>query len=185
MTRIAARLFPGVSYRQIVLTIPQQARIPFHNHPDQNGLYSRFMGLASVCLEELIQAHFNNSDCKIAAIVFLHTNGRNGCYNPHLHVILGEGAFFLGTEEWKTFERLSLSRLRLFWQTHLLGLMEAEFGDREGLIEPLWADYPDGFYAYPGNRRNEKVPTRNYQRLINYLTKYLSSPPIGLSRIQG
>lgn len=62
--------------------------------------------------------------------------------------------------------------------------MAAEFGDREGLVEPLWEDYPDGFYAYPGNRRNEKLPKGNYQGLIKYLTKYLSSPPIGLSRIQ-
>lgn len=184
MTRIAARLFPGVSYRQLVLTIPQQARIPFHNHPNQNNLYSRFMGLASACLTELIQAHFKHPDGKIAAIVFLHTNGRNGSYNPHLHVILGEGAFFAHSKEWKTFTHLSLSRLRLLWQKHLLGLMAAEFGDREGLIEPLWEDYPDGFYAYPGNRRNEKLPKGNYQGLIKYLTKYLSSPPIGLSRIQ-
>ena len=73
MTRIAARLFPGVSYRQLVLTIPQQARIPFHNHPDQDRLYSRFIGLASACLTELLQAHFKRPDCKIAVIVFLHT----------------------------------------------------------------------------------------------------------------
>ncbi|MGK0374968.1 MAG: hypothetical protein ACJA2E_001440 [Arenicella sp.] len=184
MTRVAARLFPGFSYRQVVLTVPQQGRIPFHNHPDQDRLNSRFMGVASACLTELIQAHFKNPDCKIAVIFFLHTNGRNGQYNPHLHVILGEGAFLPDAEQWKTFTHLSLSRLRLLCQKHLLGLMAAEFGDHEGLIEPLWEDYPDGFYAYPGNRRSEKLPKGNYQGLIKYLTKYLSSPPIGLSRIQ-
>jgi hypothetical protein len=94
-------------------------------------------------------------------IVFLHTNGRNGQYNPHLHVILGEGASLPDAEQWKTFTRLSLSSLRLLWQKHLLGLMAAEFGDHEGLIEPLWEDYPDGSYAYPGNRRNEKLPKGN------------------------
>ncbi|WP_416431238.1 hypothetical protein [Piscirickettsia salmonis] len=40
-------------------------------------------------------------------------------------------------------------------------------------------DYPNGFYTHPGN--DKKVPTKNYRALIRYLTKYLSSPPIGLS----
>lgn len=73
-------------YRQVVLTLPEQLRIPFYNHRDQNRLYSRFMALAQACLEELVQDKFNSTDYKIASIVFLHTNGRNGSYNPHLHV---------------------------------------------------------------------------------------------------
>ena len=50
-----------------------------------------------------------------------------------------------------------------------------------GVVNPLWTDYPNGFYAHPGNHK--KVSTKHYQGLIEYLTKYLSSPPIGVSRI--
>ena len=183
MTKIAAMLFPGVSYRQVVLTIPEQLRTPFHNHLDQDRLYSQFMGLAQACLSELIQSQLNNRDDKIALIVFLHTSGRNGSYNPHLHVILAEGAFLPNTLEWKTFKHLSLSRLRLLWQKHLLVFVEAEFTARKSVIKQLWENYPDGFYAHPGNSYHERVPTKSYHGLIKYLTKYLSSPPIGVSRI--
>jgi len=181
MTKIAARLYPGVGYRQVVLTLPEQLRMPFYNHPDQNRLYSRFMALAQACLEELIHSLFKNTDYKIASIVFLHTNGRNGSYNPHLHVILAEGAFHPSNNEWKAFSHLALGPLRRLWQKHLLTLVAAEFGELNDLVSQLWTDYPEGFYAHPGN--NKSVPTKSYKGLIRYLTKYLSSPPIGVSKI--
>ena len=56
------------------------------------------MKLAQACLTELIQAKFTVGEHKIALIVFLHANGRNGSYNPHLHVILGEGAYYADRE---------------------------------------------------------------------------------------
>jgi len=185
MIKIAAKLLPGVSYRQVVLTLPEQLRVAFYNHPNQSQLYSRFMGLAEPCLLALIQEHVKCKRCKIGAIVFLHTSGRNGSYNPHLHVILAEGAFDPESEQWRGFKSLSLSRLRLLWQQYLLELMACEFPERQSVIDALWRGYPDGFYAYPGNSRQEKVPTKHYGRLINYLTKYLASPPVGLSRIVG
>ena len=46
------------------------------------------MMLAQACLTEVIQGQFKDTDDKLALIVFLHTHGRNGSYNPHLHVIL-------------------------------------------------------------------------------------------------
>ena len=181
MIKIAAKLYPGVSYRQVVLTLPSQLRVLFHQHNDQNKLYAGFMKLAQDCLQELIQNRFQRKDYKIAVIVFLHTNGRDGTYNPHLHVILGEGALDPQTKQWKTFKTLYLKQLRLLWQKHLLCWVAEEFQSLKALVDTLWRDYPDGFYAHLGN--NDKVPTKSYQGLIKYLTKYLSSPPIGVSRI--
>ena len=77
MIKIAARLYPGVGYRQVVLTLPEQLRIPFYNHPNQHDLYSQFMVLAQACLTEVIQGQFKDADYKVALIVFLHTHGRN------------------------------------------------------------------------------------------------------------
>ncbi|MFT5085616.1 MAG: hypothetical protein ACI9Y1_003677, partial [Lentisphaeria bacterium] len=157
------------------------------NHHNQSQLYSRFMCLAEPCLTELIQEPFNKSDYKIARIVFLHTNGRTGSYNRHLYGILAEGALLPGAKDWRsirrTFKHLSLDRHRLLWQPHLLGLMTGEFSERKGVIQALWDGYPTGFYAHPVNNQKEKVPTKRYRGLIRYLTKYLSSPPIGISRI--
>ncbi|WP_150138168.1 transposase zinc-binding domain-containing protein [Candidatus Enterovibrio escicola] len=39
MVKISVYLFPRVSYRQVVLTFPEQLRIPFYNHSNQKRLY--------------------------------------------------------------------------------------------------------------------------------------------------
>ncbi|WP_097355790.1 transposase zinc-binding domain-containing protein [Candidatus Enterovibrio escicola] len=78
MLKIGVRLFLRVSYRQVVLTLPEQLRIPFHNHSNQKHLYSGFMILTEACLSELIQAHFKTDACETAVIIFIHTHCRNG-----------------------------------------------------------------------------------------------------------
>ena len=113
--------------------------------------------------------------------MFIHTHGRNGSYHPHLHILLGEGGVNPETNQWFPITHLSLSRLRLKWQAHLLNFMEGRVGGLNGIIKGLWDKHPKGFYAHPGN--DKKVPTNNYRGLLKYLTKYLASPPIGVSRI--
>ncbi|WP_097357220.1 transposase zinc-binding domain-containing protein [Candidatus Enterovibrio escicola] len=54
MVKIGIRLFPRVNCRQIVLTLPEQLLIPFHNHSNQKPLYSGLMVLVEACLSELI-----------------------------------------------------------------------------------------------------------------------------------
>ena len=120
MIKIATRLFPGVTYRQVVFTLPEQLRTFFYNHPDQGHLYSQFMQLAQDCLEALIQNKFGSGTLKTGCIVFIHTHGRNGSYNPHLHVILAEGGLNEQTGQWLRFKSLSLARVRLLWQKYLL-----------------------------------------------------------------
>uniref|UniRef100_UPI0039F71600 transposase zinc-binding domain-containing protein n=1 Tax=Piscirickettsia salmonis TaxID=1238 RepID=UPI0039F71600 len=93
MERITSKLFLGISYRQVVLTLPEQLRGPFYNHSNKDKLYSDFMRLAHYCLQDVIRQMFRNDQLNVAVIAFIHTNSRNGTYNPHLHVILGEGAF--------------------------------------------------------------------------------------------
>ncbi|WP_097356001.1 transposase [Candidatus Enterovibrio escicola] len=63
--------------------------------------------------------------------------------------------------------------------------MEVKFPVRQYVIRTVWANYPDGFYAHFGNGRKNKVSSTSYRGLIRYLTNYLSSPLIGLSRIVG
>ncbi|WP_150139105.1 hypothetical protein [Candidatus Enterovibrio escicola] len=54
MVKIGIRLFPRVSERKVVLTLPEQLRILFQNHSNQKCLYSRFMVFAEACLSKLI-----------------------------------------------------------------------------------------------------------------------------------
>ncbi|NGZ65359.1 hypothetical protein G6Z96_20130 [Vibrio aestuarianus subsp. cardii] len=139
------------------------------------------MSVGHACLEALIQDLLRCNTLKIASIVFIHTHGRNGSYNPHLHILLGEGGLNPETNQWLPINYLPLGRLRLKWQAHLLRFMAARIGDLNGMIKALWVNHPKGFYAHPGN--GKKVPTKHYRVLLKYLTKYLASPPIGVSRI--
>ena len=50
-----------------------------------------------------------------------------------------------------------------------------------GIIKALWDKHPQGFYPHPEN--GKKVQGNNYRGLFKYLTKYLASLPIDVSRI--
>ena len=91
MVKIASKLFRGINYRQIVLTIPQEFRPLFYNHEDQASLYSAFMQAGYACLKSVVNQMYHSENYEIAAIVFIHTHSRNGEYKPHLHILLGEG----------------------------------------------------------------------------------------------
>ncbi|PCS21683.1 hypothetical protein [Candidatus Enterovibrio escicola] len=73
-------------------------------------------------------------------------------------MILAEGSFFSSNQDWKWFQYLSLSQLRLLWQKHLLKLMEIEFLARQYVIITLWANDTEDFYAHLGKGRKNKVP---------------------------
>ena len=94
---------------------------------------------------------------------------------------MGEGGFNAHKSQWLQFTFLDYVPLRLLWRKHLLKFIKTEFGELNGLVNQLWRDYPEGFYVHPGN--NKKVPTKHYKGFLWYLTKYLASPPIGVSRI--
>ena len=182
--KIAVQLIKGIKYRQVVLTIPSQLWNPFYNHHNHNRLYSDFMRIGYQCLEEVLRKILKKENIKIAAITFIHTHSRSGEYKPHIHIILGEGALDLDEETWLTFKRIDLSILRLIWQKHLLDFASENFPEETSLIERLKQEYPDGFYTHPGQTYKDKVP-KDTRGLLKYLTAYLASPPIGLSRLDG
>lgn len=181
LDKIGSRLMSGVNYRQVMLSIPMELRDLFQKHPDHSQLYADFMNLSHNCLLQVIREYLLNDNIKIACITFIHTHGRDGKYNPHLHIILGEGAYSVISKEWLTFNHLPLQLLRKKWQYHLLSYVKETFPDEKRLVSELWDNNPNGLYVFPGEA--SKVPTKNYSKLIKYLTKYLSSPPMGLSRL--
>lgn len=181
MVKIASKLFKGINYRQIVLTIPQEFRPLFYNHKDQASLYSAFMQVGYACLKSVINQMYHSENYEIAAIVFIHTHSRNGEYKPHLHILLGEGGLNLKHESWRPFKYIPMSVLRLKWKDHLLTMMREKFPNKLSLIDEIDTLRVNGLYAHPGKASD--VPTKTYSGLIKYLTKYLAAPPIGLSKI--
>ncbi|WP_416431239.1 transposase [Piscirickettsia salmonis] len=103
---------------------------------------------------------FRNDQLNVAVIAFIHTNSRNGTYNPHLHVILGEGAFNPLTSEWLSFSKLPLQLLRKKWQYYLLTMVKGNFPERKALVDQLWRKrrYLGRYFAHPmmQNRRAKR-----------------------------
>ena len=173
---VSERLFP-VTYRHIVLTVPEFLRPWFYRDP---SLLSPLMKAGYACLREVfaLSAHH---ELDIGAIIVLQTAGRSANYNPHLHILVtGGGLDPQGA--WDSVTFIPYGVLHRKWQYHLLNLLKDHVKDPriKDATERGWQDYPRGFVAYvqPG-----EVPPGG-GGLARYLAKYLVSPPISLRRIE-
>ncbi len=114
-------------------------------------------------------------------IVVLQTHGRNGQYNPHLHIIATSGGMDEGTQRWVHLNYLPYPMLHKKWQWYLLEMLKEEFDTEqiEQIADKCYKRYPKGFVA---NVEKGDVPGR-YKSLAKYLAKYVVSPPISVRRI--
>ena len=175
---IGRRLFPGLVYRHIVLTVPDFLRLWFYRHPDT--LLSPFMQAGHACLLDVF-ATCSGIELDIGSIIVLQTAGRSGTYNPHLHILLTEGGITpQGT--WKTVSYIPFELIHRKWQYHLLAMLRQHVCDPRinQDIDRTWKQYPKGLVAFV---EKEEVPPGG-QGLAKYLAKYVVSPPISVRRIQ-
>jgi hypothetical protein len=114
-------------------------------------------------------------------IVVIQTHGRNGQYNPHLHLIAISGGWDRQARQWVHLDYLPYSMLRKKWQWHLLTMLRQTVKGKEinRLVDACYTRYRQGFVT---NVQKGDVPAR-YQSLATYLAKYVVSPPISLRRI--
>ena len=97
VSQVSNMLHPGVTYRHIVLTIPEQLRIVFYRHRHDGSLLSMFMKVGHECLEYVVST-VKRLLLKIVCIVVVQTHGRSGRYNPHLHIIMTSGGIDTSTD---------------------------------------------------------------------------------------
>ena len=175
---IGRRMFPGMIYRHIVLTVPDFLRLWFYHNPDT--LLSPFMQAGHACLLDVF-ATCSGIALDIGSIIVLQTAGRPGTYNPHLHILLTEGGITpQGT--WKTVSYIPFDLIHHKWQYHLLNMLRQNVSDPRinQDIDQAWRKYPKGFVAFV---EKDEVPPGG-QGLAKYLAKYVVSPPISVRRIQ-
>lgn len=176
---VGRRLLPGVTYRHISLTMPDCLRVWFYRNP---ALLSNLMRCGNACLKEVFSASVGDkAKLDIGTIVVLHTAGRPGTYNPHLHVIVTAGG--IGHDgRWADVDFIPYKLLHRKWQYHLLSMLRREVNDPqiESVIDDCWKKYPKGFVAHV---KEKKVPPEG-KGLARYLAKYLVSPPISVRRIE-
>ncbi len=178
--QVSKVLHPGVTYRHIILTIPEQVRIYFYRDRNNKSLLSALMRSGYECLEDMV-SQIKRHEIKIGAIIVIQTHGRSGHYNPHLHIIMTNGGINEKAGKWAELNYFPYEIIHKKWEYHLFRMMKEQVntGEMKELIEDLWKRYPKGLVA---NVSKGEVPERG-KGLAKYLAKYLASPPISVRRI--
>jgi len=178
VSQVSRMLHEGVIYRHIVLTVPAMLRTTFY----QNAtiVLSAFMRCGVTCLDDVF-TRVSGRDLQGGYIVVSQTHGRNGQYNPHLHIIATSGGWDRKARQWVHLDYLPYPLLRKKWQWYLLTMLRQRLKTPEinRLVDACYTRYRNGFVT---NVQKGDVPSR-YQSLATYLAKYVVSPPISLRRI--
>jgi hypothetical protein len=179
---IMCKLHPGIVYRHLILTIPEQLRTLFYKNRNEPELYNRFMNLGRDYIEDVFRYVTRVKNLKIGCLVVLHTAGREGTYNPHLHIIVMNGGIDEDTGKWVDLPYFKYEKIMpRKWQYHLLRMIESFDNSVENikLVKKLWKKYKKGFV---NNFKKGNVPAK-INHLVNYLAKYISKPSISISSI--
>jgi hypothetical protein len=178
VAQVSQMLHEGVIYRHIVLTVPDVLRTPFYQHASE--LLSALMRCGVRCLDDFFST-VAQKELQGGYIVVVQTHGRNGQYNPHLHIIATSGGWHQQAQQWVHLGYLPYRMLHKKWQWYALEMCRETLKTEEmhALVDTCYTKYPNGFVA---NVQKGEVPS-HYQSLARYLAKYVVSPPISLRRI--
>ena len=168
-------LFPGVDYRHVVMTVPEQLRHYFQQHPRLLGE----MVKAAVDTLVAVISRAAGYQLRIGAVAVIQTAGRASNYNPHVHLLVTSGGI-AQSGKWQEVERVSFDYLHREWQRQLFEMLEKEIKEEslKKILEGLKRQYRHGLVAYW-----EKRAVTAGKGLAKYLIRYVVSPPIAVSRI--
>lgn len=109
----------------------------------------------------------------------LHTFGRDLKWNPHIHVLITEGASGNFTP-WKKFDVFPYVMLRNRFQTTLLCMLEKHFGKEQfrSLKNYVYKTSSNGFYVHA-----PKIKSRDIKSTVKYVIRYSGRPAMAQSRI--
>lgn len=175
---IGSHLFPGVKYRHVVLTMPEELRIYFYRN---KRLLAKLTAVGHKMMEDALSKYFRE-DVEIGSIMVPQTAGRSGEWNPHLHIIMTSGGLTKGkNRRWRELKYIPFEILHKKWQYYLFAMVKEQVGteDVKRHIDRLWRQYPSGLVAY---LEKGEVPEGG-KGLARYLAKYVVSPPIAVSRL--
>jgi hypothetical protein len=178
VSQVSQMLHEGVIYRHIVLTMPALLRTTFYQQ--SQALLSPFMRCGRRCLDDVF-SRMSGRPLTGGYIMVIQTHGRNGQYNPHLHIIATSGGGDWQAQQWVHLDYVPYPLLRKKWQWHLLTMLRqtVKTSAIRRLVDTCYTRYREGFVT---NVQKGDVPAR-YQSLARYLAKYVVSPPISLRRI--
>jgi len=183
LCRTQELLFPGVQHRQIVLTITKELWPLLIGEPEFLKVYAQ---AGANAIKELVAEWRPKKKLKVGLMGVIQTYGRSGGGNPHLHFVVTEG----GVDEngkWHGIGYFDHKKLRRKWQYHVLTNLKKAVKGTEyeaewyGKLGSMFTRYPNGFAVDVDLKEKERGPV---ERLVVYLVKYVSSPPISIRRIE-
>jgi hypothetical protein len=180
LAQVHGILFEGVVHRQIVLTVPKEMRGLINA---DEGFMKAYMDAGAKAVKELIEEWRPKKKIKIGMMSILQLHGRAGNYNPHLHFVVSEGGIDR-EKQWQDVNYFDTKKLRKKWQYEVLTALRKAIKGTKYAVEwreklgMMFDKYQTGFDC---DCMPEKGPV---ERLVIYLFKYVSSPPISLRRIE-
>lgn len=162
-------------HRHLVFTIPAELRNFFRK--DRALLHILFQASSQTLFAWFHK--LNKSEAFTPGFIStLHTFGRDLKWNPHIHMILTEGASGNHTV-WRTIKHIPFTMLRRRWQATLLSLLHQKLGASfYPLKSKLFRVYKDGFYVYAKKEKHSVV-----KNSIDYIVRYTGKPAMAQSRI--
>lgn len=163
------------THRHIVFTIPQELRIFFLR--DRTLLHLLFKASADTIFKYFYKLN-KLENFKPGFISILHTFGRDLKWNPHIHMLLTEGAS--GSKSvWRKVKHIPFIMLRKRWQATILSFLHKQLGASfYSLKTNLFKSYPQGFYVYAKpNMDSNSLDT------VKYIIRYTGRPAMAQSRI--
>lgn len=164
------------THRHITFTIHEQLRDIFRN--DRSLLNLLFDAVSSTILSWFYDLN-HKENFTPGFISTLHTFGRDLKWNPHIHVLITEGASGNFTI-WKKIDFFPFNMLRSRFQTTLLSLLEKHFGKQKfkALKNKIYKTSSNGFYVHA-----PKVRSRDIKSTVKYVIRYAGRPAMAQSRI--
>jgi hypothetical protein len=174
-------LFEGVIHRQVVLTVPKRLR-PLVGAEQE--FLKAYMDAGARAVKELIGEWRRKKKIRVGIMAVLQLHGRAGNQNPHLHFVVSEGGLDKDNR-WREVNFFDTRKLRRKWQYHVLTALKKAV--RGTAYEAAWYGKLGAmFRLYPGGFDCHCMPEQGpVERLVVYLCKYVSSPPISIRRIEG
>ena len=170
-------------HRHVVFTIAEELRPYFR--ADRTLLNILFQSAAQVIHDWAISLN-KREQFQFGMVCVLHTFGRDLKWNPHIHMLLTEGACGKITP-WKTFSHFPYIMLRKRWMTTLLAnlkdcLDSSKFSDIRfnNLVNILYHKYNEGFYVHA-----PKSDFNSASAVSKYIVRYIGRPAMAQSRITG
>ncbi|MCI8647864.1 MAG: transposase [Firmicutes bacterium] len=177
---ISSKLF-RCHHRHIVFTIPKELRWYFRK--DRSLLNVLFRSAAQTISDWLYEQN-HSRNFKAGMIAGLHTFGRDLKWNPHIHMILTEGALDCHGI-WKPIRFFPYTMLRRRFMTTLLSNMkealapdEFSLSDFQALTNRLYQTKDNGFYVHAPPSQPGSTDT-----IVKYVIRYIGRPAMAQSRI--